>query len=47
MLKEKNQKKKKKHGTSDWEDPKSEDYVEWQKKQAVKKGGKDAGRRGT
>lgn len=43
---ERNKSKEEKHGTSDWEDPESEDYVEWQKKQAVKKGGKDAGRRG-
>ena len=43
---EQNKSKEEKHGTSDWEDPESEDYVEWQKKQAIKKGGKDAGRRG-
>ena len=43
---ERNKSKEEKHGTSDWEDPESEDYVEWQKKQAIKKGGKDAGRRG-
>ena len=43
---EQNKSKEEKHGTSDWEDHESEDYVEWQKKQAIKKGGKDAGRRG-
>ena len=43
---ERNKAKEEKHGTSDWEDPESENYVEWQKKQAVKRGGKDAGRRG-
>ena len=30
---ERNKSKEEKHGTSDWEDPKSEDYVEWQKEQ--------------
>ena len=29
---ERNKSKEEKHGTSDWEDPESEDYVEWQKK---------------
>ena len=30
---ERNKSKEEKHGTSDWEDPESEDYVEWQKEQ--------------
>ena len=29
---ERNKSKEEKHGTSDWKDPESEDYVEWQKK---------------
>ena len=34
---ERNKSKEEKYGTPDWEDPESEDYVEWQKR---------AGRRG-
>lgn len=30
---ERNKSKEEKHGTSDWEDPESENYVEWQKEQ--------------
>lgn len=30
---ERNKSKEEKHGTSDWEDPESEDSVEWQKEQ--------------
>lgn len=29
---DRNKSKEEKHGTSDWKDPESEDYVEWQKK---------------